>query len=94
LKTTIELTTGQGQPLKKLWATPNLALISSNTVNGGPQSGLHEKSITASSPSVNGFALKGPFGTGSIPAAHTKHHYYSWWFVVVECCHYWCKFST
>ncbi|WP_448702767.1 hypothetical protein ACFGVR_10475 [Mucilaginibacter sp. AW1-3] len=77
MQSNITTNNNNGQPIKKLWATPVLTLIGSNTVNGGPQSGLHEKSITASSPTVNGFGLKGPFGTGTLPAAHTKHHYYS-----------------
>jgi len=77
LKTAIELTTGQGQSVKKLWAMPELMLIGANTVNGGAAPGVHEKSVSASTfVSMSNWHLHGP-NFGSVQANHNKGFYNS-----------------
>jgi len=70
---------------KKVWKDPELWLISSANVNGGPVGGFNEKSFTGTTITGGGFNRKLHFGAGvtqtrltaTATPHQTGHHYNS-----------------
>lgn len=82
MKTTIEPTADQSQPLKKQWDSPKLMLIATNNINGGAAVALKEENITSSrvnstAPSVHTLFSNGHVGHHQVNSGHTKHFYHS-----------------
>jgi hypothetical protein len=70
-------TIGESRLTKKLWASPELMLIGTNTVNGGAAPGVHEKNITNSFPTGGGNYLFLLSTGGNTLLPHNKNYYHS-----------------
>jgi hypothetical protein len=72
-----DITIGESQLTKKLWASPLLMLVGTNAVNSGAAPGIHEKHVTNSVLQSGGihrldFDTRSPY-----LAFFTKNHYHS-----------------